>query len=97
MRGKLQLLVGLAAGYVLGSRAGRQRYEEIKRVAVKLWNDPRVQTQVKNAEGYAKDMAPQVVDFLSDGAKKVASRGRGPSKQTPANPRAASAKPSAAE
>jgi hypothetical protein len=97
MRGKLQLVVGLAAGYVLGSRAGRQRYDEIKRVAVKLWNDPRVQTQVQNAEGYAKDMAPQVVDFLSDRVKKVAFRGRGKSEQTPTGPTTASTNSSAAE
>jgi hypothetical protein len=97
MRGKLQLLVGLAAGYVLGSRAGRQRYEDIKRVTVKLWNDPRVQTQVKHAEGYAKDKAPQVVDFLSEGAKKVAFRGRGKTAQAPTGPTTASTNSSAAE
>jgi hypothetical protein len=97
MRGKLQLLVGLAAGYVLGSRAGRQRYEDIKRVALRLWNDPHVQTQVKNAEEYAKDKAPQVVDFLSDGAKKVVFRGRGKSEQARTVPTTASANPSAAE
>ncbi|HAM25902.1 MAG TPA: hypothetical protein DCP11_04145 [Microbacteriaceae bacterium] len=71
MRGKLLLLVGLAAGYVLGTRAGRERYEEIKRAASRLWNDPRVQHQVKQAEGFAKDKAPEVVEFLAEGAKKV--------------------------
>jgi hypothetical protein len=97
MRGKLQLLVGLAAGYVLGSRAGRERYEQIKRVAVKLWTDPNVQAKVKNAEGYAKDKVPQVVDFLSDGAKKVAFRGQRRSKQAPAGPTSPSTNSAAAE
>lgn len=74
MRGKLLLVIGLAAGYVLGARAGRERYEDIKRAAGKLWNDPRVQHQVKQAEDFAKDKAPDVVEFLSDGAKRVVSQ-----------------------
>jgi hypothetical protein len=74
MRGKLLLVIGLATGYVLGTRAGRERYEDIKRTAGKLWHDPRVQQQVKQAEDFAKDKAPEVVDFISDGAKKVASQ-----------------------
>ncbi len=78
MRGKLLLVVGLAAGYVLGAKAGRDRYEDIKRATGKLWSDPRVQRQVKKVEGrakdFAKDKAPEVVDFLSDGAKKVVSQ-----------------------
>ena len=46
MRGKILLVVGLAAGYVLGAKAGRTRYNQIKHTAQKLWNDPRVQEQV---------------------------------------------------
>ena len=30
---KLTLLAGLAAGYVLGTRAGRERYEQIRQAA----------------------------------------------------------------
>jgi hypothetical protein len=82
MRGKLLLLVALAAGYVLGSRAGRQRYEQIKRSAIKFWNAPAVQKQVKHAEDYAKDKAPEVVGFLSDGARKVVSQVSGKPKTT---------------
>ena len=41
MRGKAGLVVGLAVGYVLGTRAGRERYEQIKAAALKVWNlDP---------------------------------------------------------
>jgi hypothetical protein len=109
MRGKLLLVIGLAAGYVLGARAGRERYEDIKRAAGKLWNDPRVQHQVRNAEDFAKDKAPEVVEFLADGAKKVVSQVSGSSrakstkrgtattarKASPkSTPKAAAAKPS---
>ncbi len=78
MRGKLLLVVGLAAGYMLGAKAGRGRYEDIKRVTDRFWESPRVQRQVKNVEGramdFARDKAPEVVEFLSEGAKKVVSQ-----------------------
>ena len=78
MRGKILLVVGLAAGYVLGAKAGRGRYEDIKRVTATFWGDPRVQRQVRNVEGraidFAKDKASGVIDFLGDGAKKVVSQ-----------------------
>ena len=70
------LVTGIAVGYVLGARAGRERYVEIKRSMSRLWNDPRVQQQVKQAESFAKEKTPEVVDFLSDGAKKVAAQAR---------------------
>jgi hypothetical protein len=78
MRGKILLVVGLTAGYVLGAKAGRGRYEQIKRAADTLWSNPRVQRQVKKAEeralDFAQGRASGVIDFLSDGAKKVVSR-----------------------
>ncbi len=74
MRGKVLLVVGLAVGYVLGTRAGREKYDQMVAQARRLWNDPRVQKQVKNAEQFAKDKAPDVVDFVTDNAKKVASQ-----------------------
>lgn len=74
MRGKLVLLVGVGIGYVLGARAGRERYEDIKAWARKCWNDPRVQRQVHEAEEFAKDKAPDVARAVGNGAKKVMSR-----------------------
>lgn len=38
-----RLLLGAAIGYVLGSRAGRERYEQIKRAAVRTADHPAVQ------------------------------------------------------
>lgn len=74
MRGRVLLVVGLGVGYVLGTRAGRERYDQMKLQARKLWNDPRVQKQVKTAEQFARDKAPEVADFVSDSAKKVVSQ-----------------------
>lgn len=74
MRNKIILLFGLGVGYVLGARAGRGRYEQIKRGWLSFWNSPGVQTQVQNAEDFVKEKAPEVVDFVSDTAKKFVSR-----------------------
>jgi hypothetical protein len=46
MKTKLAFLVGGAAGYVLGTRDGRQRYEQLKTKAQGLWQDPKVREQV---------------------------------------------------
>ncbi len=92
MRGKILLVVGLGVGYVLGTRAGRERYDAMVAQARKLWNDPRVQKQVKQAEAFAKDKAPDVVEFVTDNAKKVASNvtGRGTTKPATAAPKTSS-------
>jgi len=87
MRGKILLVVGIGIGYVLGTRAGREKYDQIKATADKLWNDPRVQKQVNNAEDFVKDKAPEVAEFLADGAKKVVSQVSGsktPARKAPA-------------
>ena len=92
MRGKILFVVGLGVGYVLGTRAGREKYEQIKATATKFWNDPRVQDRVDGAQGFVKDKAPEVAEFLADGAKKVVSQVSGskaPAKTTPARKPAA--------
>ena len=91
MKGKILLLVGVGIGYVLGTRAGREKYDEMKAAAQKFWNDPRVQRQVNQAEDFVKDKAPDVAEFLADGAKKVVSQvsGSKPSVSKPASKPAA--------
>lgn len=74
MKGKILLLVGLGVGYVLGTRAGREKYDELKATAQKFWNDPRVQKRVDDAQDFVKDKAPEVAEFLADGAKTVVSK-----------------------
>ena len=68
--GKLSFIAGLAAGYVLGARAGRQRYEQIRRTSEKVWNSQPVQKQVENAKEVAKTKAaPVVADMVADAAR----------------------------
>jgi hypothetical protein len=73
MKGKILFVFGLALGYVLGTRAGRERYEQIKAGAEKVWADPRVQRQLSTVEGFVKSTAPHVAVTASSAAKKVAS------------------------
>ncbi len=40
---KLSFLAGFGAGYVLGARAGRERYEQIRRAYEHAKDDPRLQ------------------------------------------------------
>lgn len=71
MRGKIGIAVGLAAGYVLGSRAGRERYEQIKSGFLKLWHTDPVQKQVAKAKELGKSAAFALPSALWDGAMKV--------------------------
>jgi len=54
---KIPLLASAAVGYVLGTRAGRERYEQIKTKAEGLWRKPQVQSAVDDATGFAKTTA----------------------------------------
>jgi hypothetical protein len=71
MKGKAGLVIGLAAGYVLGARAGRERYEQIKGQAQKVWNLTPVQNQVDRAKDFAKSAVAAVPVAVWDGAVKV--------------------------
>ena len=50
---KLSFLAGFGAGYVLGSKAGREWYEEIKRGYARAKDDPRLQSLAGMAQARA--------------------------------------------
>ena len=77
MKGKILFVAGLGLGYVLGTRAGREKYEELRTAALKVWNDPRVQKAADSVEDFVKDKAPDVAEFVSDNAKKVVAQVQG--------------------
>ncbi len=53
---KLTAVAGFGAGYVLGSKAGRERYEEIKRGYARAKDDPRLQSLAGMAQARADDV-----------------------------------------
>jgi hypothetical protein len=61
--GKLSFALGLGAGYVLGARAGRARYEQIQQAAVSLTEKP----QVQEAVGKVRDSLPAPLQGTVDG------------------------------
>lgn len=95
MRGKILFVAGLGLGYLLGTRAGREKYDELKTAALKVWNDPRVQKQVDAVEDFVKDKAPEVAEFVSDGAKNIVDKvsGKVAPEKKPAAGRTSASKP----
>ena len=65
---KLTLLTGAAVGYVLGARAGRERYEQIMSKAKGIASDPRVKQKAREAGTAVKENAPVVKDKVADAA-----------------------------
>ena len=57
---KLSFLAGFGAGYVLGAKAGRGRYEQIRRLYNSAKDDPRLQS----AAGIAQARADAAVDSV---------------------------------
>ena len=53
---KLSFLAGFGAGYVLGARAGRERYEQIRRAYEHAKDDPRLQSLAGMAQARADDV-----------------------------------------
>jgi hypothetical protein len=69
MYGKLAVAAGFAAGYVLGSKAGRQRYEEIVAQARKVAGNETVQSTAGVLQAQASDLVSKAKQ--SDLAAKV--------------------------
>jgi oxygen-dependent protoporphyrinogen oxidase len=78
MAGRIFFVAGAAIGYVLGARAGRRRYEQIKGAADRVWNDKNVQKGVNEVvgtvQGFVKEKAPEVQDAVVGQAKKVVAK-----------------------
>ncbi|WP_435747851.1 hypothetical protein [Microbacterium sp. PMB16] len=71
MKGKIGLVVGLGVGYVLGTRAGQERYEQIKKQWLKVWHTAPVQEHVGKVKDFVGDKAAAVPGALWTGAVKV--------------------------
>ena len=73
MRFKFGLVMGLAIGYVFGTRAGRQRYEDIKRWARQLKESPTVHKATERASGMAGQRARRALYAVQSGVGKAGS------------------------
>lgn len=71
MKTRIAFLAGTALGYVLGTRAGRSRYEQLKTQANNLWNDPKVQDGLKTAQETIAEKAPLVAEKTKEAAAQA--------------------------
>lgn len=70
---KLTILAIGGAGYVLGARAGRGRYEQIASTARSVARNPRVRSAAGKAQDTVAHQAPVVADAVKDKATSAAS------------------------
>jgi len=67
MRFKTGIVVGFATGYVMGTKAGRYRYDQIMKVVGRLWESA--------PAGKARAQASRLVDEATDRFRNGAHNG----------------------
>ena len=85
MRARITFLAGLAVGYVAGTRAGRERYEQMVKFSRKVAENPTVQKATHTAGSKAAELSkaagqkaaeqmPKVAESAKNSASKVRDR-----------------------
>ncbi|MDX3849450.1 YtxH domain-containing protein [Streptomyces sp. AK02-01A] len=65
MRYRLTFIAGLACGYVLGTRAGRERYEQLKKSARQLSQNPAVRNAAESAAQTGREYGGKAYHLVS--------------------------------
>lgn len=71
MKTKISFLLGGVLGYLLGARAGRERYEQIVDAGQRVWENPRVQEGRHKVEDAVREQVPVVKERASDAARNA--------------------------
>ncbi|SFX15055.1 YtxH domain-containing protein [Streptomyces atratus] len=66
MRYRLTFIAGLALGYVIGTRAGRERYEQMKKSARQFAQNPAVRNTAESAAQSGRDLAGKAYHAVSE-------------------------------
>ncbi|WP_189185241.1 YtxH domain-containing protein [Streptomyces albiflavescens] len=66
MRYRLTFVAGLALGYVLGTRAGRERYEQLKKSAREVAQNPAVRNTAETAAQQGREFAGKAYHAVSE-------------------------------
>ncbi|MEU2873557.1 YtxH domain-containing protein [Streptomyces olivoreticuli] len=85
MRYRLTFMIGAAVGYVLGARAGRERYEQLRKGAQRVAQNPAVRNTAESAAQNGRAMAAKAFDrvgerlpgSISDRVRSLRERGQG--------------------
>ena len=75
---KLSFLLGAAVGYVLGARAGRERYETIVRVGRRVAGSQTVQSAAGVLQAQVDELTHKVREAVSTKVSSVTSAGPSP-------------------
>jgi hypothetical protein len=73
----MAFVVGLGVGFVLGARAGRERYEQMVKVTRKAADSPAVQQAAGAIQAQAAGLVKTTKDKLADQVPKIAESARG--------------------
>jgi hypothetical protein len=80
MRYRVTFAAGLAAGFIVGARAGRERYEQIKKLARRAADNPAVQqaagAAAAQATGLAKSARAKVTGKVQERTSGLADAAR---------------------
>jgi hypothetical protein len=66
MRYRLTFIAGLALGYVIGTRAGRERYEQLKKSARQFAQNPAVRNTAESAAQSGRNLAGKAYHVVSE-------------------------------
>ena len=66
MRYRLTFFAGVALGYVLGTRAGRERYEQMKQSARQVAQNPAVRNTAESAVQQGREYAGRAFHAVSE-------------------------------
>ena len=73
MGNKTGFVVGLGVGYILGAKAGRQRYEDIARRWHQFTGNPKVQRAAERTKDAATEGARRGLSVVQQGVEKAGS------------------------
>ncbi|HEX5568957.1 MAG TPA: YtxH domain-containing protein [Streptomyces sp.] len=66
MRYRLTFVAGVAVGYVLGTRAGRERYEQLRKNARRIAENPAVRNAYESAAHNGWEMTTRAFSTVSE-------------------------------
>jgi hypothetical protein len=74
MRGKLIFITGVGVGYVLGTRAGREKFDQMVAQARKVWESPTMQEAAGVVQAQATRLYDEGKAVVNDQVHKLGKR-----------------------
>ncbi|MDB1087716.1 YtxH domain-containing protein [Streptomyces sp. ACA25] len=68
MRKRLMFMAGAAVGYVLGAKAGRERYEQLSGAAQRFMGNPAVRNTMESAAQNGRQAAARAAGMVNERA-----------------------------